>query len=151
MRACGGGCLLPQGARLNHRARLRRISSLCRHTHCFARVHPREEDRRRTQQHRAAVRAQRGTRELKEKLTGTRTRTRLHINTRACILLSKLGLWRDLRRQCSDAGWHGGVFAEGPAQTGGELRAFSDAMSRLRVFMNETMALCYRLRSCCVP
>lgn len=30
----GGGLLPPQGARLNHRARLRRIFSSYRHTHC---------------------------------------------------------------------------------------------------------------------
>lgn len=74
----------------------------------------------------AAVRAQRGTRKRGER------GEKKHKPTSAA-LLPKLGLWRDLQQRRSDAGRHGRVFAEGPEQTRGELRAFSGVNTRLRV------------------
>ncbi len=154
-----GGGSLPQGARLNHRARLRRISSSCRHTHCSVLwVHPVQRGggpTAHTAAESAAVRAQRGTRKRREKDTHihTHTYTQTHTHTPAA-LLSKLGLWRDLQRRRSDAGRHGRVFAEGPEQTRGELSAFSGVKNQVVGVMKETMTgslipLCYRLRSCC--
>lgn len=143
----GGWGFLPQGARLNHRARLRRMSSYCRHTHCSVLwVHPVGKGRTDSTHSSRVLQCERS--------GGRESGAKKHTLTHTHHFFETWSIWRDLQRHRSDAGRHGRVFAEGPEQTRGELRAFSGAWTSLWLLMNETMTgrlitLCYRLRSCC--
>ncbi|PWA15871.1 hypothetical protein CCH79_00008988, partial [Gambusia affinis] len=58
-----------------------------------------------------------------EEKISTHILTHTHTRTHTRFIPPKPGLWRDLLQRHSDAGRHGGVFAEGPEQARGELRA----------------------------
>lgn len=147
VRACVHLCvsLLPQGARLDHGARPRRICSLLRHTHRSARLHPGEADRRCCSASAAGDPGAEGG----ETHTHARQRTRANTHTHASFrrnlvhgeicgdgVATQAGMEAFLRRVQSRLG------------VSSEPSEYHDR-SRMRVFMNETRTLCYRLRSCC--